>query len=114
MYNHRSMPRPPILAAACAAALAVAAGGGAAPRAEPPGDVLHEYVPLGPLRCEGGKCRRAGAGQGDEGAGALPEAIEAGGDVVDAPAGGAFPQEGEQVYAPQPLEPVVAGGTPPF
>jgi hypothetical protein len=73
--------------------------------------LLHEYVPLGPLRCEGGQCRRDPAGEVT--ATGMPDAIQTAGGLVSRPLAPPTPLRDEPVFEPQPLTPVVAGGGSP-
>jgi hypothetical protein len=91
---------------------------GAAVRAETPPPkgaarrpLLHEYLPLGPLRCEGGQCRRDPVGE-VAGAG-MPDAIRTAGGLVSRPLAPPTPLRDEPVFEPQPLTPVVGGGGSP-
>src|SRR6476619_7589337 len=63
--------------------------------------VLHEPVTVGTLQCAGGVCTSSG-GQ--------VKAIEQDGKVLYAPAGEAQPRPGEQIFIPQPDQPVDVGG----
>ncbi len=63
--------------------------------------VLHERVNVGSFHCADGLCStEAGV-----------KAIEQDGQVLFAPASGAEPRPGEQVFTPQPLAPVEVGGS---
>jgi hypothetical protein len=73
--------------------------------------VLHEYLPLGPLRCEDGHCRRDP--EDDATATGMPDAIQTAGGLVSRPLAPPTPQRDEPVFEPQPLTPVVGGGGSP-
>lgn len=73
--------------------------------------LLHEYVPLGPLRCENGQCRRDLVGEAT--ATGMPDAIQTAGGLVSRPLAPPTPLRDEPVFEPQPLTPVVAGGGSP-
>jgi hypothetical protein len=81
--------------------------------------VLHERVRLerasaGRLRCEGGACWSTAGTAGPGATGGLPRAIvDSDGALHFAPElgrGSATPQSGEQIFSPQPDQPVVVGG----
>jgi hypothetical protein len=76
------------------------------------GQVLHERVAVGSLRCEGGVCwtedRRRNApapapvGPNDASQSKLPVAIQVDGQTLFAPNDPPTPQPGEQIYGPEP------------
>ena len=73
------------------------------------GPVLHEYLPLGDLVCEGGNCRRDPLGHGDADRG-NPDAIVSGSTRIAEPIAPARSIDNEPVFTPRSDEPRVVGG----